>query len=145
MSACRWSLLCTRRCSSMMLPQQLPAIWEKSSSGLSSPGLGVLQLLLVVPSRGLFEDAATDGRLARNAEDYLKRTAEHLTQEHAGLAVTWSVAVESDAAAGIIRVAEHGKTTEEPGGYTRRDVIVVASPRPAGPAPGAPRPAPQRG
>ncbi len=97
------------------------------ASALSSPGLGVLQLLLVVPSRGLFEDAATDGRLARNAEDYLKRTAEHLTQEHAGLAVTWSVAVESDAAAGIIRVAEHGKTTEEPGGYTGCDVIVMAS------------------
>jgi len=97
------------------------------ASALSSPGPGVLQLLLVVPSRGLFEDAATDGRLARNAEDYLKRTTEHLTQEYAGLAVTWSVAVESDAAAGIIRVAEHGKTTEEPGGYTGYDIIVMAS------------------
>jgi nucleotide-binding universal stress UspA family protein len=97
------------------------------ASALNSPGPGVLRLLLVVPSRGLFEDAAADGHLARNAEDYLKRTAEHLTQEHAGLAVTWSVAVESDAAAGIIRVAEHRKTTEEPGGYTGCDVIVVAS------------------
>jgi nucleotide-binding universal stress UspA family protein len=97
------------------------------ASALNSPGPGVLRLLLVVPSRSLFEDAATDGRQARNAEDYLKRTAEHLTQKHAGLAVTWSVAVESDAAAGIIHVAEHGEATEEPGGYTGCDVIVMAS------------------
>lgn len=94
---------------------------------LNSPAAAALRLLLVVTPGGLYEDAATDDRLACNAEDYLKRTAERLTQEHAGLAVTWSVAVESDAAAGIIRVAEHGEATEEPGSSTGYDVIVMAS------------------
>lgn len=94
---------------------------------LNSPAAAALRLLLVVTPGGLYEDAATDDRLVCNAEDYLKRTTERLTQEHAGLALTWSVAVESDAAAGIIRVAEHGEGTEEPGSSTGYDVIVMAS------------------
>jgi nucleotide-binding universal stress UspA family protein len=97
------------------------------ASALSLPTPAALQLLLVVTPAGFYEDAATDDRLVRNAEDYLTRTTERLSQEHADLALTWSVAVERDAAAGIIRVAEHGQATEEPGGYTGCAVIVMAS------------------
>jgi len=94
---------------------------------LNAPAPARLHLLLIDAPEGSPLAPADKNRLAGGAAAYLERTAAALAHEHAGLAVTRSVVVDSDPAAGIIRVPEQGAASSAPDGYIGSDVIVMAS------------------
>jgi nucleotide-binding universal stress UspA family protein len=102
-------------------------------AALAAPASGALHLLRVVkPS---MTESAEEGQqhlesYLHKAKEYLRATADHL---HEGLVtahklgVTWSVAVDTDVAEGIIRVAENGVDAEGAGVFGGCDLIALAA------------------
>lgn len=103
-------------------------------AALAAPAHGALHLLRVVPPPS--EDK-TDNRYAaalQKARGYLQQTVEHLREGWVAspahllnLTLTCSVAVETDVADAIVRVAENGEDAEGAGVFGGCDVIALAS------------------
>ena len=102
-------------------------------AALAAPASGALHLLRVVkPSmtKGAEEGQQHLESYLHKAKEYLRATAGHL---HEGpvtahkLGVTWSVAVDTDVAEGIIRVAENGEDAEGAGVFGGCDLIALAA------------------
>lgn len=106
-------------------------------AALSAPGQGALHLLRVVrpsPSDSAMLDQQHLEHTLHKAKGYLSATVEHM---HAGivapsvaaqgLEVTWSVAVDSDVADALIRVAENGEDVEGAGVFGGCDLIAMAT------------------
>ncbi len=124
-------------------PPSAKAALEPAASlitALAAPAPGALHLVRVVkPPTAENEEQdleAGDARepILHKAKRYLRATVEHL---HEGLvapavadlklAVTWSVAVDTDVAGAIIRVAENGEDAEGAGVFGGCDVIAMAT------------------
>jgi nucleotide-binding universal stress UspA family protein len=102
-------------------------------AALAAPGQGAIHLVRVVKRDtlpGEVLDPVTKEHLLHKAKTYLASVAEHVREGIAAelkLAVTWSVALDTDAADAIIRVAEIG---EDPGGagvFGGCDLIALAT------------------
>jgi nucleotide-binding universal stress UspA family protein len=102
-------------------------------AALAAPGQGAIHLVRVVKRDtlpGEVLDPVTKEHLLHKAKTYLASVAGHVREGIAAelkLAVTWSVALDTDAADAIIRVAEIG---EDPGGagvFGGCDLIALAT------------------
>lgn len=109
-------------------------------SELATPGQGALHLMRVVKShteeaglvQGEYEGEQEQGM--QKARKYLSSIVEHI---HEGLtarsvkglhlAITWSVAIDSDVASAIIRVGENGEDVKGVGVFGGCDVIAIAT------------------
>jgi nucleotide-binding universal stress UspA family protein len=97
-------------------------------AGLAVPAMGALHVTRVVKpisARPEREEAVMEHtRTVQQAKDYLQKMVEHLregwsTSEMARLMMTWSIAIDTHIADGILRVAETGEEAEgisPPGG-----------------------------
>src|SRR5579885_3534581 len=107
---------------------------------LAAPDQGMLHLMRVVKPR-IGEPALMPEQQegeqehgVQKAKKYLSSTVEHIREgltAHAvkdlDLTITWSVAVDTDVASAIIRVAENGEDAEGAGVFGGCDVIAVAT------------------
>lgn len=103
---------------------------------LAAPGQAELHLVRVVkPVASAGEDEHEEGeQVLHKAKSYLRSTTQRL---HEGLvastvaahklAITWSVAVDTDVAEAIVRVAENGEDAEGAGIFGGCDVIAIAT------------------
>jgi len=106
-------------------------------AALAYPAHGAMHLVRVVPplpplAKEVQDDRPTPTLL--KARTYLKRTVEHLREglvappiNHFYLAFSWSVAVATDAAEAIVRVAENGEDVKGAGVFGGCDVIAIAT------------------
>jgi nucleotide-binding universal stress UspA family protein len=104
-------------------------------AALSAPGPGALHLMRVV----VLPEAAKISQIEREAtlekaRQYLSTTVEHVREELVAspladlkLAITWSVTLDDDIAAGIVRVAESGEDTEDIGISGSSDLIAMTT------------------
>jgi nucleotide-binding universal stress UspA family protein len=106
-------------------------------TALAAPAQGALHLVRVV--KPVIPDL--EGKDPEEPEHFLYKAKRALSstveQMHAGLVapavahlklpVTWSVAIDTDAAQGIVRVAENGEDAEGAGVFGRCDVIAMAA------------------
>ncbi len=104
-------------------------------AALSAPGRGALHLTRVV----LLPEAEHIGysereEILQKAKKYLSSTVEHIREGLVAssvadlkLSITWSVTIDDDIAAGIIRVAENGEDAEGAGVFGRCGVIAMAT------------------
>jgi nucleotide-binding universal stress UspA family protein len=122
---------------------QAKAVLEPAAcliAALAAPASAALHLLRVVPPVTA-ERGAQDGDARLSSEQVLHKAKRSLsaTVEHVhegltapgvadlNLAITWSVAVETDVASAIIRLAENGEDTQEAGVFGGCDVIAMAT------------------
>jgi nucleotide-binding universal stress UspA family protein len=113
----------------------LPAAYLVAA--LAAPGQGSLHLTRVVKpplpeeKKGKPEFMGHMGEQAfSKAKTYLSSMTEHLHTGPVGdlkLAITWSVAFDTDAADGLIRVAENGEDAEGAGVFGGCDIIALAT------------------
>ncbi len=104
-------------------------------AALATPGQGAIHLVRIVgPERlhGVQEDvdAITREAILHKAKRYLRSITEHLREGIASdlkLAVTWSVALDTDIAHAIIRVAENGEDAEGAGVFGGCDLIAMST------------------
>jgi nucleotide-binding universal stress UspA family protein len=109
-------------------------------AALAAPAQGALHLVRVVQpadsngERSGLDESAANEQLLHEAKHYLSSTVEHMREGLVApavvklkLLVTWSVAVDTDVAAGIVRVAENGEDAEGAGAFGRCDVIAMAT------------------
>jgi nucleotide-binding universal stress UspA family protein len=107
-------------------------------AALSAPAPGALHLLRVVKPPALERQAGdSEEERARLREQtmhkarlYLQSVVEHLRAGYAGklkLGLTWSVALNDDAAEAITQAAEYGEDAAGAGAYGRCDVIAMAT------------------
>ncbi len=109
-------------------------------AALAAPAQGTLHLVRVVQptNSGGKEQNLDEGdkseQLLHKAKQYLSSTVEHMREglvapavANLELPVTWSVAVDTDVAEGIVRVAENGEDAEGAGVFGRCDVIAMAT------------------
>jgi len=106
-------------------------------AALAYPAQGAMHLVRVIPPFPSLAEEVLDDRprpTLLRARAYLKRTVEHLreglvapTANHLNLAFSWSVAVDTDAAEAIVRVAENGEDAEGAGVFGGCDVIAIAT------------------
>ncbi|HLJ35352.1 MAG TPA: universal stress protein [Ktedonobacteraceae bacterium] len=102
-------------------------------TALAAPGQGAIHLLRVV-THELQPDEARDAtarkRVLQKAKTYLQSVTGHIrdgfTVPFNGT-VTWSVVLDSDPAAAIIRVAENGEDAEGAGAFGGCDIIALAT------------------
>ena len=104
-------------------------------AALATPGCGALHLMRVV----VLPDSAKISPVEREAiiykaRQYLIETVKQIREGLVAsplvalkLAITWSITIDDDCAAGIIRVAEEGEDALESGVPTRSDVIAMAT------------------
>lgn len=103
------------------------------AADLAAPGQGAIHLVRVVKLDtlpGEVLDPVTKEHLLHKAKTYLASVAGHMREGIAAelkLAVTWSVALDTDAADAIIRVAENGEDAEGAGAFGRCNFIAVAT------------------
>lgn len=105
------------------------------ASILAAPGRGALHLVRVVkPHVGETTLTPEQREGVQKAKRYLSSTVEHIREgltahsvKDLDLTITWSVAVDTDAASAIIRVAENGEDAEGAGVFGGCDVIAVAT------------------
>ena len=110
------------------------------TSTLAASGQGALHLIRVVkPHSGetMHVPEGHEGEQeqgVQKARKYLSSTVEHIREgltahsvKDFGLTITWSVAVDTDVASAIIRVAENGEDVEGVGVFGGCDVIAVAT------------------
>jgi nucleotide-binding universal stress UspA family protein len=106
------------------------------ATALSAPTQRALHLMRVVKSASsMGEDEREESeQILHKAKSYLSSTTQHLregliapTIASHKLALTWSVAVDTDAAAAIVRVAENGEDAEGAGIFGGCDVIAMAT------------------
>ncbi len=113
----------------------LPAAYLVAA--LSAPGLGALHLTGVVKPL-MSEDKKGEHEFIENlreqnmhkAKKYLSSIADHLRDGPVAdlkLAITWSVAVDVDAAHALMRVAENGEDTEGAEAFGGCDFIAMAT------------------
>jgi nucleotide-binding universal stress UspA family protein len=119
-----------------------PAAWLVAA--LAAPAQGALHLVRVVQpltptiQRGAteHEEKDSEGReeFLHRAKHYLSSTVEHLRKgltapsvANLKLSVTWSVAVDTDVASALIRVAENGEDAEGAGVFGGCDLIAMAT------------------
>jgi len=104
-------------------------------AALSAPEHGALHLtrVVVLPEAALHSQSEREAIL-QQAKQYLNSLADHLREgllanPIAGLklSITWSVTVDTDIAAGIIRVAEQGEDAEGTGVFDSSQVIAMAT------------------
>ncbi len=109
-------------------------------TALAAPAQGALHLARVVrpPEAGHVDlahlDAVEREHVLHKAKKYLSAAVEHIrggliAQQVAGLnlGITWSVAVDTDIASAIIRVAENGEDAEGSGVFGGCDIIAMAT------------------
>ncbi len=106
-------------------------------TALAAPAQGALHLVRVVkPVTFEREEHDPEGReqFLHKAKRYLSSTVEHLREglvapTVAGfkLPITWSVAIDTDVASALIRVAENGEDAEGAGVFGGCDVIAMAT------------------
>jgi nucleotide-binding universal stress UspA family protein len=102
---------------------------------LAAPGRGAIHLVRVMKPEGLHGgqedvDAMTREALLHKPKTYLHSITEHLREGIASelkLAVTWSVALDTDIAHAIIRVAENGEDAEGVGVFGGCDLIAMST------------------
>jgi len=103
------------------------------AAALAAPGQGAMHLLRVVKRETLPDevlDPTTKEDLLHKAKIYLASVTEHLREGIAAelkVAVTWSVALETDAAKAIINVAENGEDADGTGIFAGCDCIALAT------------------
>lgn len=110
------------------------------ASILAAPGRGALHLVRVVkPHVGetTLTPEQREGEQqqgVQKAKKYLSSTVEHIREgltahsvKDLDLTITWSVAVDTDVASAIMRVAENGEDAEGAGVFGGCDVIAVAT------------------
>ena len=106
-------------------------------AALSAPAQGTLHLVRVVkpvlPGREE-KDPEEQEHFLYKAKRYLSATVEQLRAGlvasalvHLKLPITWSVVIDTDVAAGIVRVAENGEDAAGAGVFGRCDVIAMAT------------------
>jgi nucleotide-binding universal stress UspA family protein len=106
-------------------------------AALAAPAQGALHLVRVVkpviPDRE-GKDPEEQEHFLSKAKRYLSSTLEQMRAglvapalANLKLSVTWSVAIETDVAEGIVRVAENGEDAEGAGVFGRCDVIAMAT------------------
>jgi nucleotide-binding universal stress UspA family protein len=104
-------------------------------SALATPGKGALHLTRVVVSPHAEQlDASEREAIMHKAKQYLSHTVQQIREGFVAspvgalhLALTWSVALDDDAASGILRVAESGEDAEGAGTPGRCDLIAMAT------------------
>ena len=106
-------------------------------AALAAPAQGELHLTRVVkPVAADDEEKDPDGRehFLHKAKRYLSSTVEHLREglvapvvAELKLPITWSVAVDTDVASALIKVAENGEDTEGAGVFGGCDLIAMAT------------------
>jgi nucleotide-binding universal stress UspA family protein len=87
-------------------------------AALAAPGQGAIHLVRVVKPETMTLDATTKEHMLHKAKTYLTSVTHHLREGIAAelkLAVSWSVALDTDVAAAIISVAENGEDAEGAG------------------------------
>jgi len=103
------------------------------AAALSAPGQGAIHLVRVVKSDtlpGEILDPTTKEHLLHKAKTYLSSVTEHLRDGIAAelkVAVTWSVALDTNAAEAIIRVAENDEDVEGAGSFGGCGFIALAT------------------
>ena len=109
-------------------------------AALAAPASGALHLVRVVPpvtaERGAQDGDARSSseQVLHKAKRYLSATVEHLHEgltapgvADLNLAITWSIAVDTDVASAIIRLAENGEDAQGAGVFGGCDVITMAT------------------
>ena len=109
-------------------------------AALAAPASGALHLVRVVPpvtaERGAQDDDARSSseQVLHKAKHYLSATVEHLHEgltapgvADLNLGITWSIAVDTDVASAIIRLAENGEDAQGAGAFGGCDVIAMAT------------------
>lgn len=102
-----------------------PAV--EMAKALTAPAPGALHLMLVVSPFEAAEARLEDEAAIESAKEYLTGVAAKVRAQHSDVSVTWSVVIDTDAASGIIRVAEAGEDVEHAGGFGRYDVVAMAT------------------
>lgn len=103
------------------------------AAALAAPGQGAIHLVRVVKRDtlpGEILDPTTKEHLLHKAKTYLTSVTEHLREGIAAelkVAVTWSVALDTNAAEAIIRVAENGEVVEGAGSFGGCGFIALAT------------------
>jgi nucleotide-binding universal stress UspA family protein len=104
-------------------------------AALAAPGPGALHLTRVVrlPDAAKLSQSEREAVMYK-AKLYLSTTVEHIREglvasplAELKLAITWSVTIEDDVAAGIIRMAEGGEDTEGAGIFGGANLIAMAT------------------
>lgn len=104
-------------------------------AALSAPAQGALHLtrVVVLPEAAQFSQSEREAIL-QQAKQYLSSLADQLRKGPLAspiadrkLSLTWSVTIDTDIAAGIIRVAEQGEDAEGAGVFARSQVIAMAT------------------
>jgi len=104
-------------------------------AGLASPGRGALHLTQVVTMSGIEQMRHSEREtIVREAKQKLRSTVEEIrgglvADYDAGLnlSITWSVTIDDDIAAGIVRVAENGEDAEGAGVFGGCNMIAMAT------------------
>jgi nucleotide-binding universal stress UspA family protein len=104
-------------------------------AALSAPGPGALHLTRVVVLSEVAKTSQSEREaIMHKARQYLIATVEQIRGglvaspvANLKLAITWSVTIDEDAAAGILRVAEEGEDARGAGDLGRSDVIAMAT------------------
>jgi nucleotide-binding universal stress UspA family protein len=100
-------------------------------AALAAPGPGALHLTRVVrlPDAAKLSQSEREAAMHK-AKLYLSNTVEHMREgsiTDLNLAITWSVTIDGDVAAGIIRMAEGGEDTEGAGIFGGANLIAMAT------------------
>jgi nucleotide-binding universal stress UspA family protein len=108
-------------------------------SSLAAPTVGAMHIVRVVRPASSDLDRhqpwhETDEALLHKAQAYLQATTDHLRRglvapavAELKLAITWSVASDTDVAAALLRVAENGEDARGSGVFGGCDVIAMAT------------------
>ena len=103
-------------------------------AALSAPGPGALHLTRVVLPEVAKISPREREAIMHKAKQYLSATVEHIREGLVAspvadlkLAITWSVTIDDDIAAGIIRMAEDGEDTEDVGVSGSPDMIAMTT------------------
>ena len=104
-------------------------------AALAAPGPGALHLTRVVKLPDVAKLSQSEREaVMHKAKLYLSNTVEHIREGLVAspitdlkLAITWSVTIDEDIAAGIIRVAEGSEDTEGAGVFGGADLIAMAT------------------
>jgi nucleotide-binding universal stress UspA family protein len=109
-------------------------------AALAAPAPGALHLVRVVKPLPAeyeakhFQERVDNEQFLHKAKSYLSRTVEHLHERliapavaDLNLIITWSVAVDTDVAEALIRLAENGEDAEGAGVFGGCDVIAMAT------------------
>ena len=104
-------------------------------AALTAPGRGALHLTHVVVMPGIEQMSQSEREtILHDAKQYLSSTVEAMREDlladyDAGLnlSITWSVTIDDDIAAGIVRVAENGEDAAGTGVFGGCDMIAMAT------------------